>query len=101
MRAISDLVKIVREKQPEATVVLTALLPREYAPDDPKEIKNRAVNAELRKLVDGKRVLWLDFGDKLRGPDGKLRKEFCCDGVHPNDAGYKIWLEAFKDLKCL
>ena len=47
---------------------------------------------------DGKKVLWLDVGDKLRGPDGKIRRELSCDGVHLNDAGYRIWLGAMLEM---
>ena len=98
VRAISDLVKIVREKQPDATIVLTALFPNRFVTDDPEEIKRSAVRAGVRKLADGKKVLWLDVGDKLRGPDGRIRRELSCDGVHLNDAGYKIWLGAMREM---
>lgn len=98
VRAITDLLALIRAKQPDATVILNAIWPREYAPDDPKEIKNRGINAEIRKLADGKKVVWVDITDELRGEDGKFRKELRIDLVHPNDAGYAVWLKALRSV---
>ena len=58
----------------------------------------RAKNGQL----DGYRakcvsiLIGSNSGGKLRGPDGKIRKDLACDGVHLNDEGYRIWLDALK-----
>ena len=100
VRATSDLVTIVRERQPDATIVLTALFPNRFKTGDPQETKRNEIRAGVRKLTDGRKILWLDVGDELRGPDGRIKKEYALDGIHLSDAGYKVWLGAFKALKC-
>ena len=47
-------------------------------------------NELIAKLEDLKQVYFLDIGDQLGGP-GVYR-----DGIHPSDAGYRIWAEAMQ-----
>lgn len=98
VRAIGDIIAVVREKQPQATIILNALLAHGSAPDDPDEIKKREVNAEIRKFADGKRVVWLNFRDALCGPDGCMLERYRCDNAHLNGEGYTVWLDALEGL---
>ena len=98
---IKTLLALIREKQPEAKVVLMALLPRvqikprkgseEAFPKLPK------INELIRPLADGEKVVWLDIGDRLR-KDGKPDTSILVDGTHLNAAGYAIWAEELKKI---
>ncbi len=82
------------QKAPDAKVLLLAIFPRGATPQDACRLRNEAVNAEILKLADNKRVMWLNINDKLLQPDGTLSKEIMPDLLHPNEKGYGIWAEA-------
>ena len=89
-------VRMVREKQPEAKVVLTAIFPRGSSEKDVKHLaargRNERTNAILKDFAaKEKDVIWMDIGAKFLGPDGFVPKELMADRIHPTDAGYDIW----------
>jgi beta-glucosidase len=53
-------------------------------------MRNEAVNAEIQKFADNKRVFWLNINDKFLQPDGTLSKEIMPDLLHPNAKGYEL-----------
>jgi len=57
-----------------------------------------AVNQELAKLDDGKKVRYLDLGPKFLGADGKIPMDVMPDQLHPNAKGYQIWAETMQPL---
>jgi len=82
------------QKAPQSKVLLLAIFPRGATPQDGCRIRNEAVNAEIQKFADNKRVFWMNINDKLLQPDGTLSKEIMPDLLHPNAKGYEIWAEA-------
>ena len=93
---IREILKVIREKQPEATVVLTAIFPRGRDANDACRRRNEVVNKEIRKFADGQKVFWCDFNDQFLTPDGLLSPELFPDRLHPNAFGYEIWYAAVK-----
>ena len=94
---------LIREKQPQAKVILCGCLPRAVGTKDgdpaydSADARNRKTNDLIRPLADGKKVIWLDFTDKFR-VNGKVPKELMDDYIHPTEKGYLIWLKALEDL---
>lgn len=86
----------IREKQPGAVVVLTAIFPRGATADDPLRRRNDVVNRELPKLCDGRQVFWCDFTDQFLDRDGALATEYFPDRLHPEQIGYEIWYAAVR-----
>jgi len=82
------------QKAPQSKVLLLAIFPRGATPQDGCRVRNEAVNAEIQKFADNKRIFWLNINDKLLQPDGTLSKEIMPDLLHPNAKGYAIWAEA-------
>jgi len=82
------------QKAPESKVLLLAIFPRGENAQDACRVRNEAVNAEIQKFADNKRVFWMNINDKLLQPDGTLSKEIMPDLLHPNAKGYEIWAEA-------
>ena len=82
------------QKAPQSKVLLLAIFPRGATPQDGCRLRNEAVNAEIQKFADNKRVFWMNINDKLLQPDGTLSKEIMPDLLHPNAKGYAIWAEA-------
>ena len=91
VRAVIDR---IREKQPKAKIVLTAILPRGKTAEDPLRRRNDVVNHEIMRFADGKNVFWCDFGDQLLTTDGFLSAEVMPDRLHPGDYGYEVWTAA-------
>jgi len=82
------------QKAPQSKVLLLAIFPRGATPQDACRLRNEAVNAEIQKFADNKRVFWMNINDKLLQPDGTLSKEVMPDLLHPNAKGYEIWAKA-------
>lgn len=92
---VAKIVALVRAKQPQARILLLAIFPRGKA-GDPIKARVDAANALISKLGDGKMVTFMDIGPRFLLPDGSLSKELMPDFLHPNAAGYKVWLDAVK-----
>ncbi|MEO8597454.1 MAG: GDSL-type esterase/lipase family protein [Candidatus Solibacter sp.] len=96
-RGIQAVLKTMQEKAPNATIILTAIFPRN---------DNMAVvplidkiNANLAKLADGKKVRFLNVNDRLAGPDGKLNEGMMNrDNLHPALKGYQVWADGLKPI---
>jgi lysophospholipase L1-like esterase len=52
--------------------------------------KVKTVNHALSQLSDGKKVIFVDFGDKSLEPDGSLSRKIMQDFFHPSPKGYQI-----------
>jgi beta-glucosidase len=91
---IKKIIETVRAKQPQAKILLLAIFPRAASPNDSLRQKNDQVNAMLPALADSKNVFFMDIGPKFLDPQGNLSKEIMPDLLHPNDQGYRIWIEA-------
>ena len=99
---IADGVKaIVAEYQkhcPDAVILLQAIFPRGEKPTDPLRAKIKEVNGIISKLHDGKKVIFIDFGEKFLNPDGTMSPEIMPDFLHPSAKGYEIWAEAIQPI---
>lgn len=93
----------VREKQPQANVLLLGLLPRAVGSTDgdmtkdAADVRNRRTNEILRGLADGTRVMFVDLYEKFL-VRGKIPKELMGDYLHPTEKGYAIWRQAIEPL---
>ncbi len=81
---------------PDAIILLQAVFPRAEKPTDPVRAKIKGINTAIAKLADGKKVIYMDFGDKFLQPDGTLTKDIMPDFLHPNAKGYQIWADAIR-----
>ena len=88
---IRKILEVIKEKQPKAKTILTAIFPRGATVNDPYRKRNEVVNKELPKFCDGKRVVWCDFNDKFLDAEGNLSREIFLDLLHPEERGYEIW----------
>jgi lysophospholipase L1-like esterase len=96
-RGISAIVDTVREKLPNAVIVLNALLPR-GDPDDPLRGKLADVNARIAGLADGTHVRWLDAGPGFVDAYGTIPPDLMPDKLHPSPAGYAVWAAALRPV---
>jgi len=88
---------VCQAKAPDATVILTAIFPRN---DSMAVIPTiRQINRNLAKIADGKKVRYLDITDKLADQECRLFPGMLnADQLHPTLKAYQVWADALKPL---
>jgi lysophospholipase L1-like esterase len=97
-RGLTAIVDICRQKAPSATVILTAIFPRNDNMAVMPDIDQ--VNANLARLADGRNVRFLSVNDKLADKDGRLFAGMMNerDKLHPTLQGYQVWADHLKPI---
>ena len=66
---------------------------------DPVRLRNERVNALIRPMADGVRVVWMDLRPLFSNPDGTVSPDMMKDFLHlTSDAGYERWADAITPL---
>ncbi len=92
---ITKIVEAIHQKTPATKVLLLAVFPRgDKTAQAATREKLKTVNAQISKLDDGKRVFFLDIGNKFLESDGTLTREVMPDLLHLSAKGYQIWADA-------
>ena len=81
---------------PDAVILLQGIFPRNAEAANPLRARIREINKIIAGYSDGKKVLFLDFGEKFLQPDGTLSADVMPDFLHPNGNGYRIWANAIQ-----
>ncbi|MDF1811771.1 MAG: platelet-activating factor acetylhydrolase IB subunit [Verrucomicrobiales bacterium] len=95
-KGVEEIIKTLREKQPQMKILLLAIFPRGADNSDPMRKQNQATNQLISKLADNEHVYFLDINKAFLEEDGTLSKEIMPDLLHPNAAGYEIWAKEIK-----
>ena len=97
-RGLTAILDLCRQKAPRATVILTAIFPRNDNMAVMPEIDR--VNANLAGLADGRTVRYLSVNDKLADADGRLFAGMMNerDKLHPTLQGYQVWADGLKPI---
>ena len=93
---IRRLLDEIQARQPQAKVLLLAIFPRDPKPDTKLRRINRAVNERIAGFADGRRVFFMDIGDRLSNPDGTLSADILPDWLHLSPEGYARWARAIE-----
>jgi len=94
---IQAILRVLQDKAPEATIVLTAMFPRNDNPALMRIING--INENLSKLADGQRIHYLNINAKLADRDGNLFAGMMNpDKLHPTVKGYQAWADALKPI---
>lgn len=93
----SDLIKTVKEIQPNAIIYLQAIIPVSEKKDSEQTIYNNSnilkFNAEIKKLADEHSVYYIDTYSALADENGYLPADATFDGVHLTGSYCKVWRE--------
>ncbi len=79
-------------------IILCAIPPCGEFKNDPRRIKNDAINAEMIKMCDHHTVFWCDWAKNFVNEDGVLDRRLMPDFVHPNELGFQKWFEGLKPM---
>ena len=95
---VAAIVQDYRTRCPDAVVLLQAIFPRGQHADDPSRARIKTINQIIAKLHDGKKVIFVDFGEKFLSADGSISPEIMPDFLHPSAKGYQIWADAIQPV---
>lgn len=93
VQGVRAVVAAVHDRKPRARIVLLSLLPTNE-PARNAEIVGPVNTALAAFASDGPQaayVRYLDLYPAFLGADGQQNRAFFMDGVHPNEAGYRVW----------
>jgi lysophospholipase L1-like esterase len=92
---VAALVGEVRQRVPEATVVVTGITPRNDNIDVMPVIN--AANARIARLA-GKSVRYININEQLADMENNLFPGMTYDGLHLTPAAYQHWADALKPI---
>jgi lysophospholipase L1-like esterase len=94
---LQAVVGLCQKKAPDATIIITAIFPRN---DNMAVIPTiYQINSRLERLADSNKVRYLDINDKLADKDGRLFPGMVdADKLHPTLKTYQIWADALKPM---
>jgi len=97
-RGIKAIVDICQQKASKATIILTAIFPRNDNMAVTATIDR--INEKIAGFADGTRVRFLTINDRLADPEGRLFDGVLNerDKLHPTIKGYQIWADALKPI---
>jgi lysophospholipase L1-like esterase len=97
---IEAIIDICRRKAPEATIILTAVFPRNDNAADPTGVMPviDRINEHLAGLADGKKIRYININDKLADKAGNLREGMTMDKLHVSRQGCQVWADALKPI---
>jgi lysophospholipase L1-like esterase len=82
--------EVLRQRLPEARILLVGLLPREEVPSAPLRIEVARVNELIRNCADDQNVFYAEIGDVLLASDGLLSAAISPDQLHFTAPGYAL-----------
>src|SRR5665647_2851125 len=97
---IETIVKLLREKLPDAKIIVLRCFPGCYGGPNPTShrlILERASDI-VSKLADGKHIFYSDVNHVFLNMDGSLNHAMLGDWLHPTPAGAKAWAQAMEPL---
>jgi lysophospholipase L1-like esterase len=97
-RAVKANVDLMRQKAPDAVIILTAIFPRNDGNVAGAMATINRVNELIATLADGKKVRFLNINDKLADANGRLLEGMMGDRLHPSLKGYQVWADALKPI---
>ena len=87
-------VNAIKEKAPNAKILLLGIFPAGQTPNDQNRPKIAQTNEIIQGFADNKTVFYEDLGPKFLTPTGVLERDIMADFLHPTARGYEIWAEA-------
>lgn len=95
-KGIKAIVDSCRQKAPQATIILTAIFPRN---DNIAVVPTiNRINENIAKFADGKKIYFLNINDKLADANGLLFEGVSVDKLHLSLKGYQIWADALRPI---
>jgi len=97
-KGMEAVLRVMRAKAPDAVIILMAIFPRNDNMAVMPEID--AINANLAKMADGRKIRYLNINARLADSSGRLYDGLlnARDKLHPTVEGYQVWADALKPI---
>jgi lysophospholipase L1-like esterase len=96
-KGLEAVLQLMQRKAPGATIILTAIFPRNDNIQVMPVIDR--INANIAQHADGKKVRYVNINGKLANANGKLFHGMMNpDLLHPSLQGYQVWADALKPI---
>ena len=96
---VKAILELIARKQPDAVTILLPIFPSGATADHAWRKSKDKINVLLKRLVDGRKVLWHDFNHRFLNDDGTFPEGMMMkDNLHPLARGYEIWAEEVSPL---
>jgi lysophospholipase L1-like esterase len=95
-RGIRAILDVMRSKAPQATIVLTAIFPRNDAMAAMPVIDE--INRRIARFADGRSIRFLNVNDELADASGMLFDGMMGDRLHPTLKGYQVWADGLEPI---
>jgi cephalosporin-C deacetylase len=93
---VAALVREVRQRAPQAVVVVTGITPRNDNIDVMPVIN--AANRQIARLADGRSIRYININEQLADMENNLFPGMTYDGLHLTPAAYQHWADALKPI---
>lgn len=93
---VSAVITQLKTRMARAKIILVAIFPRGEN-FNPQRGKILQINQVIRRLADGDRVQWVDFGHEFVSSEGLIPATLMPDYLHLSSAGYNIWARSLED----
>jgi lysophospholipase L1-like esterase len=94
-RGLRVLLDTLREKAPQATIILMGITPRNDHPQPTAIMPSiNRINQNISQYADGKSIRFLNINDKLADETGRLIDGMTVDRLHLSLKGYQVWADA-------
>lgn len=91
MEGVERVIEVIREKQPQAKLLVIALLPRNKKTSERRK-KIISINETIKKMADSSDTIsYLDVTHLFLNQDGSLNETTLRDGLHPSPKGYELF----------
>ena len=96
-RGLRAIVRVMREKAPDAVIIVTGIFPRNDSMEVMPVIDR--INGNLARMADGKKIRFLNVNGKLADASGVLHEGMMnADKLHPALPGYQVWADGLKPM---
>jgi lysophospholipase L1-like esterase len=96
-RGIQAVLNVMRQKAPQAVIILMGITPRNDRGAGVAPIIDK-INERLAGLADGKKIRYLNINARLADAGGRLFDGMTVDGLHLSVKGYQVWADALKPM---
>jgi len=89
-------VRALKNKAPNAKILLLGIFPSGNTPSDQNRAKISATNEIIKNFADNETVFYEDLGPKFMTKEGIIERDIMADFLHPTAKGYQIWADAIR-----
>jgi lysophospholipase L1-like esterase len=96
------MISLIKQESPKTKIYFQTLMPvnnefTQFRNHYNKDEHIHWVNEQIRSFSTIEKVTVIDLHPHFLGQDGKLDKRYTMDGLHLNEAGYKVWASVLQN----